>query len=84
MLAIRTGARMAQDGLEGDDRPHGGHEAERTLDNRRSGRKSLVLVAMTVHDFADREWHVVSRHKFDAVSSSAPSGVGMVLREEIF
>ena len=63
MLAIRTGSRMAQDGLEGDDRPQGGRGAERMLGNRCSCRKSLMLVAMTVHDFADREWHVVSRLK---------------------
>ena len=39
----------------------GGRGAERALDNRRAGRKSLVLVAMDIHDYAGREWHVVSR-----------------------
>ena len=55
-LAIRTGSRMAQDGLGGGDGPQGGPAAERTLDNRRAGRMAPVCVATNIHDSAG--WNV--------------------------
>ena len=74
---------MAQDGLEGGDGPAGW--SRRRWDGRPPHTVGTDIVYARKTGMASPAVNgMPSEGKDDAVSSSAPSGVGMVLREEIF